>query len=472
MKLICCHLLAGLGSLSLIPFVSAYQNPGTTGPYATGVHDFEYTDTVYPSDFEFDVKAQGRRIMARAWYPVCEKSDVSTANGNSVCQASSNVLGRLRKYLEPGEWEAFFQKGPEPTDLTDTFDLTNSYLDAPPMANGIGEFPVVIYTHGLGMWISDSTALLEEIASQGYTIFAIGSPGYSAGIIFNSTKDVVTSKDYPTVHEGKENDTGLLSFYTPPFSDDVQVRYNMMAEYLKRSDVLSFTRVQDDQLALADYLETPEVEKDTLLRAILANTPGLATLIYMGFSMGGISSGSTAQRDPRAVGAINLDGFHQVSDLLGKASRVPYLTFWGNNGIPPFYINEFHFEPLETMGDDPKITRVGFNGIQHLDFNDVKFFNPMVRAQFGLNNTINAKQVHAILVGFCVGFLDTNLKKKEGWNVTDTFDKLPGAKSVNVSYVKESFAKEATKNPSSSSSMVSIGCLYLSLVTVVVLFLT
>ena len=51
--------------------------PKPRGRYGNkiGVHDFEFIDTTYPSPFVDDQDANGRRIMARAYYPSEESSD-------------------------------------------------------------------------------------------------------------------------------------------------------------------------------------------------------------------------------------------------------------------------------------------------------------------------------------------------------------------------------------------------------------
>lgn len=36
---------------------------------------------------------------------------------------------------------------------------------------------VVIYGHGSGSYVSDNSALMEEVASHGYAVFALGYPG-------------------------------------------------------------------------------------------------------------------------------------------------------------------------------------------------------------------------------------------------------------------------------------------------------
>ena len=92
MKLVATGLWLTLLSLARLNIASAYVFPPQTGPYVTGVQDLEYTDLTYPSPFAYDNVGNGRRIMFRLWYPVCQR-DVS-------CPADLTTLGTRRRYFE------------------------------------------------------------------------------------------------------------------------------------------------------------------------------------------------------------------------------------------------------------------------------------------------------------------------------------------------------------------------------------
>jgi hypothetical protein len=182
--------------------------------------------------------------------------------GSTTPPTNAISLGRRRQYYEPSEWEAFFGDA-EPTGLTSTFDLTHSYADAPPLAttrsesdDNAGHFPVIIYRHRFGTYVADNTALLEEIASHGYTVFAIGSPGFSSGVLYPSDQHVTTSaNDYPEIGEAFAGDD-IISQFDEPFSLDLQERYARQELYLEEGAIPNLVDlVRDDMLALANYLD-------------------------------------------------------------------------------------------------------------------------------------------------------------------------------------------------------------------------
>ena len=496
---------------------TAFTFPDTTGKYVTGVHDSEFVDTEFPSNFQNDV-INGRRIMYRVYYPICDKLNTVTFEDTAddddgqgdggvtaICQRKNDSTGlvdniqlgiRRRKYFEFGEWEAYYGY-PEPTDITDTFDLTHSYLDAVPvvLSSKDGDdndkpFPVMIYTHGFGMYVNDNTALLEEIASHGYIVFAIASPGYASGILFPNTGDVITAmNDYPEINETlSENIETVPSPYMEPFSDDLTVRYQKNELYLEEGAMPSLTtRVRDDMLALANYLDsnirkrddeilngqetetttttfsrsssTDTILKDNQLVSTLLGSTNLSErgVVYMGFSLGGSAAGSAAHYDTtRARGAINFDGGHQNLDLFGTNISVPYMGFMSNINLIPFFYNEWFFEEIETMGTRKDIVRVLVSsdgvGVSHLDFMDYKFLDQSIRTSLLGLPPVDGDTLHSMTVDFSLGFLNTYLRNDE-WEPNNSFDKFPNyVEPIDVSYVATWANGEDSIDPISSSS--------------------
>lgn len=449
--------------------VSALQLPEPSGPFATGVQDFEFVDTEYPSDFEAD--ASGRRIMFRAWYPICERSDVMTTDSATVCASSSADMGSLRLYFEPGEWEAFFGE-PEPTEVTQTFDPTHSYLNAAPLLSATG-FPAIIYMHGSGQWVSDNTALLEEIASHGYGVFALASPGFSSGILFPNGDVVTAANDYLDIEPIFE--TAGPDPFEPPLSADLSVRYDKMKEYLQdRGFPEVIPRIRNDMLALADHLqERASSGNATDVIRQMVEDDGPRDIIYMGYSLGGAVAGSAAQQDSgRAVGAINMDGLHQSLDLFDTAVQVPYMTFSENPYFVPFYYNEFFFEPVETMGTSSTVTRVLMPpNVTHSEFSDIRHLDQSIReALLGLTEPVDGDGIFEILADFCLGFVNTYLGQKRDWTPEMSFDEFENVEPIDVSYVAEWASSEEPMDSSALSLTLSAQCMGLLLGVLVILF--
>ena len=257
----------------LLGYAHSFDLPEPTGPYITGVRDFEFLDSSYPSPFSFDT--QGRRLMVRAWYPAILKTDFNNNTGGS----SAN-FGKPKKYFEDGEFEAFF--GEAAPDVVGAFE-TFSYINAPIMAPDDSGRSVVIYGHGAGRYVSDNTALMEEIASHGYAVFALGHPGIASGVLFPNG-DVINIDDEFLA-------APPLSPLPNETNPDIETRFEAMEQYLEQEQDEGFAgRCRDDMLALAEYLEDASNNATSWLGQLLGDGSAL-DFIYMGYSLRRCSCG-------------------------------------------------------------------------------------------------------------------------------------------------------------------------------------
>ena len=104
-----------------------------------------------------------------------------------------------------------------------------------------------------------------------------------------------------------------------------------------------------------------------------------------------------------------MGGLHQLMDLFGRAIEVLFLTFSSQRNLDlPYYMNEFFFEPLESMGTNPNVTRVTTpSNVTYGDMTDFKFLAQEFRQEFlGLDaGRGDGPHLHDVLVSFCMGFL-------------------------------------------------------------------
>jgi len=416
--------------LSLLGCVEPLSVPEPTGPFVTGVQDFEFLDSSYPSPLSED--DSGRRLMVRAYYPVCNRTDFVAEN--NTCGATN--LGRRRLYFEEGEFATYFGDEYSPlANLTSSL-LTFSHLNAP-MEVDLGPRPILIYAHGAGSYVSDNTALFEECASQGYAVFSLGLPGFASGVVYPNGDTASLSDAFI---QALNNSFGLL-----PLSLDIGTRYDDMKKILEAENgapVTMLPRYRDDMLAMAEYLQDPS--NDSTFLKELAGDIESQGMIYLGYSFGGAAATSAAHIDTRANGAVNMDGLHQSSDLLGKSIRVPFLTFASQDSVfSSVYVNEFFWEELESMGTDPDVTRVLMpENTTHGDFSDFRFLPPSIREVllpegFGTLPVVDGENLHAIMVDFILGFADTHTGQRSDWTPEDSFSKFDDVESIDVSYVAD-----------------------------------
>ena len=136
------------------------------------------------------------------------------------------------------------------------------------------------------------------------------------------------------------------------------------------------TRWRDDMIALVDFLYSDHAARSVL--ASILNRTVLEDLGYFGMSYGAAAAVSAAQVDHRAKAAINFDGTHWLSDVLGEDVRTPLLVLTSED--PVTYSNEFFFEPLTTMGTREDIVRIKLQPeATHMELSDIMFLPAAAR---------------------------------------------------------------------------------------------
>src|SRR6185436_3554716 len=127
--------------------------PAPTGPFAVGRRSFAWRDTTRADPLAPDSTAK-RELFAWVWYP------------------AARGAARVAPYLPPA-WIDALVRAPR----TQRLDRVHSHaLDAPPLANAPAEFPVLIFSPGLGNLPTNYTSLLEDVASHGYVVVAVAHP--------------------------------------------------------------------------------------------------------------------------------------------------------------------------------------------------------------------------------------------------------------------------------------------------------
>ena len=361
------HSIVWTGVVSTLLGRTAFANvaPVPTGPYVTGVHDFEFVDTTYPSS-----SPTGRRLMGRVWYPACLQFEFQPDTNTCIHDNAEIPFSRKRALFEPGEFEATALH--IPTIMSPFMDLTalfeeardgtsNSFIDAPPLgASGTSKslttrqavtnnLPLVVFSHGGASTVGSSTFQMEELASHGYVVVSVAHPGWAAGIMYpnGDTMDIdenfVTAMFMDADPSDGVNDSDITNRY---------IARKARAERTNTGLAAFVPRGRDDLMAMVDYLEQVSSTSESLVLRSLGISSGQRSVVYMGHSYGGCLAASAAHVDPRAIGVINLDGTHQYKDLLGTQLRVPMLTLVTETLMEnyAYYTNEFNYEPLASMG--------------------------------------------------------------------------------------------------------------------------
>ena len=334
--------------------MSPFRLPAPTGPRLVGFRDVEFVDRTYPVNRDAD--RDGRRLMARVWYPAKEvtgePAPYFTSDEADVFTEQTDAQVSELERTQPAAMSMIFDLRLVPPFLRDV--TTNGYLD-PPIADG-DRVPVLVFSHGGGSYVTQNTALMEDLASHGYIAVSVAHPGTSTYVRFPDGS-IETGEGWTEVlkaHGEFQMDPEIMM---GQMSVDVADRHAVWFKLIDSPLAALAPRWRDDLLATVDAFERGEVPAE------LAGRADTSHVAYFGMSFGGDSAPNAAHADPRAKAAVMLDGGLWLHDTFGADIRVPLLSL--SAPIPMLdgrYYNEFFFESHERMGLREDISRIVIAG--------------------------------------------------------------------------------------------------------------
>lgn len=371
-------LLTLCGAAAIVPLIlfPVWRLPAPSGPHAVGVRTFEVDDASRLGVFS---KADApRRLLVRVWYPA------EPAAGASA-----------RYYFDEGETRTTARTmggllGFTPLLTYMKHVRTNAYEDAPLLA-GAQALPTIFYSHGYTSFLSQNSALFEDLASHGYVVFSVQHTGDSSATLFPD--GTVVDIDPALLEESKkdaddasETRKAMVKGATgETFDERLAGQLKYVEDTLARQDRI---RVQSprtwvaDEIFVHDALEAGAVPESIRPLAAACN---LARTGEMGMSFGGATAGVVALLDPRCVAAINMDGGDYPFLAFNTDMPVPFLMLHSDRGglynamgvTPkgePRSFNDFSYETFAHAGQQPNVYRVEIKDSQHLGLSDFTLF--------------------------------------------------------------------------------------------------
>ncbi|GAB5412571.1 MAG: hypothetical protein Cons2KO_01740 [Congregibacter sp.] len=273
----------------------------------------------------------------------------------------------------------------------------NSFTNAP-VAEGV--FPVVVYSHGLGIgWTSGNTPLVEELASQGFIVVAIGHSHIGSSVIF---PDKVAEFDPATrVAMDTEPPEEVMEIYStvkeitdPDEQLDVFMRsMAMMPASIKgKVDVALNTQILDQAFVLGML---PTLSSENVNVGIHIDTTKVG---FFGMSIGGSASIMTCAKNPKCSAVVNMDGFHP--DQASSVLPVPSLSLHRAD-------NKLLHVNFKEAQNDAYLVEV--SGTTHFNYFDFAILSPLLK-KMGVLGTINGSEGQQIQRDFLTAFFNRYLK--------------------------------------------------------------
>ncbi len=372
--------------------VPVFKLPSPTGPHAVGTR-YDYFVDVDGTDY--------REVSVQIWYPASPSSDDRPARYWERAGEKSRIIS------------AFW--GGLPRFLFSHFSLvrTHSFPDAN-LSNTAERYPVLIFNHGSIGLPSLNTALMEELASNGFVVFGIGHADYSPFFI---RQDGTIKAFDPNAEDlrlkMRENDDPEVRRIAQDLmqSQDLEEQQVLLRQFLEKNpnNQRSLFRWAEDISFTVDELE--RLNRDD---SIFSGRLDLERLGIFGVSFGGAASIQACARDSRCKAAMSMD-CPQFGDFIDRVAVQPMM-----------FLSSEQYEGKNDMflelKDNP-LHLVSIEGTTHQNLSDLSIWGPMFR--MSMLGSIDGERALEIQNRYVLAFFDKYLRDIDSQLLTGTSPEYP-----------------------------------------------
>ncbi|MFC3051623.1 alpha/beta hydrolase family protein [Kordiimonas pumila] len=382
-----------------------YEVPAPTGTYKVGFSSIYMKDENRPETYTDDPDDK-RELMVRVWYP----SDVP---------AGTKPLPFLTE-TEP----LLATLGPVPDFLFDHVKQMpgHSYAGTPLLA-GENKFPVLVFSHGFGVFAQGNALALENLASHGYVVFSIEHP-YNAAWVKFPDGHVATFDGGGVSPEGEEEMAEAMRLYTKLATGLYEDDYNT---YLAAAKAFAQPQtasnegvtlwVDDtafvlDELALAGSSDNPGIDQ-------FAGRLDMDKVGIFGMSYGGATAGMFCAHDDRCTAGLNMDGFQFGENSFDVALEKPFMIMNSESRLGfkqylnadydwdkplHFHMNDFFYYQSKNIAYSMVVS-----GATHMSYTDMGFTSK-IGEWMGALGPIDIYAMNDIMNDYTLAFFDKHLR--------------------------------------------------------------
>jgi len=262
----------------------AIKLPAPTGPFAVGTTEYHFIDKKR-KDTESKNPEAFRELMVHIWYP-----------SRDTKGEPYPYLAQVMPYLKT----ATFECENIPLEQLSNLDVpikTHSMYNAP-ISNAQPQYPVLVFSHGLGMHVARTfTSILEDLASHGYIVVGIDHTYDNLVTIFPGGRAVRAQDSNRMPPEGVTD------------KDEIQEMFEeMLSKNMEKW-------VGDIQFVLNELEKINKNDPQNLLTSKF----DLSRIGIFGHSFGGAAAAQMCRRDKRCKAGILIDG-----GLRGEGATIPF----------------------------------------------------------------------------------------------------------------------------------------------------
>lgn len=375
--------LVYLMSIALPAFLPVVNLPKPSGANAVGTMRMDFTETSRKDILTGKTSLQ--KIAVQAWYPASNIKELKQVN-----------------WMDSRQTASLFAKEERLPDLFGQLCLikTNSYWNAA-LSNKEDKYPIILFSGGAGMFSSQNTIQMEELASQGYVVFAVSHPNDDFAVIYSDGKIMSNSSKQSSalIQDSKQAIAAAKKQFpnnesSPDFQRALVRNCKLNTENVRVwSDDMSFVADQLNKLNYGNIQSVFEGRLDTTKMGIF------------GHSFGGAAAGEVCLHDSRFKAFINLDGT-PFGDTVDNVIQQPFMVLSeGTDKNLKFNIDNGYSEKQKIF------LVVSINGTQHMNFTDLNTIIPNAGKVLGALGTINANRQTEIMNTYIVSFFNKYLKE-------------------------------------------------------------
>lgn len=367
-------------SVALPSALPVFELPKASGSYNVGTMDMLLEldrEEVITSD-----TTDTRSFMIKVWYPSKEKGV------------------EMDPYIDPAGRNGFAQKYgllPSMLNYLDKVE-TNVYRN---IQVADETFPVLIFSHGYNSKANGYYALLTELVSQGYIIFAINHTYESTGSTFPD--GTMRYFDYEYARQIESNTWSIMEPVIEAFKSDLS--FEERHPIVKKGLTTYFVRDMVERWA-QDMLDMVDRLDNWNNSGFFKGKLDMANVGTFGHSRGGGPAGETLLIDNRIKAAANIDGV-QWGRIVDTIFQKPFLFLSAD-------WPEEH-EDLNQHAYINKSTSIFYEGTVlqsgHSNFMDIPFMIPIrTLSQAGNIDPYLSMEITTKVV---TSFFDKHLKQKD-----------------------------------------------------------
>ncbi|AEY66833.1 isoform II [Clostridium sp. BNL1100] len=381
------YLVIAVAFPTLLP-VFSLEKP--TGPYLVGTVTYDWIDENRLEEATKDPDDK-RELMVQVWYPAENSDNMKRApyikdfseisKGIEKSNGIPSVLFSHLKYVE-----------------------SNSYSNAK-LSGKQQKYPLLIFSHGFGLFRNANTFQVEELASQGYIVVGIDHTYDAMATVFSN---------------------GRVAQYS---NDNVK----MLNEDIEKMDGHNEIWVKDVQFVL-DKIE--EINKKDPLDHFSGRID-LDKVGMFGHSYGGATAGQIVMRDSRVKAGINMDGAFAGSPFSEKSLGKPFMVMDAEASMDSTQNYDEYLSKMGIDGDlresykaykekmynqrNNAISNGGYslliNKTNHFSYTDLSLYTPLLSIGY------KPHSVHKIINDFTLNFFNKYLLEDSSASLEDTAKK-------------------------------------------------